>query len=87
MILFVVFKAVLVGALFGGLIFALISGRNNSEKIDTTEESLNSLGDATPKKTPSKIIASLKMMTKFIFTCFIVMGLLVIPFVILRVIL
>jgi len=87
MILIVVFKALLVGVIFGGLIYALLSRGSNSEKIDTSEENLNQQDEATFKKSPSKIITSLKMMIKFTFTCFIVMGLLAMPFVILRIIL
>jgi hypothetical protein len=87
MILFVVFKAVLVGILFGGLIFAVVSARSNPGKKDVSQEQLDSQSKPTHKKSPSKIIPSVKMMIKFIFTCFIVMGLLVIPFALLKIIL
>ena len=87
MILFVVFKAVLVGVLFGGLIFAIVSARRNPGETDASQEQLDSQGKPTHKKSPSKIISSVKMMIKFIFTCFIVMGLLVVPFAMLKIIL
>ena len=87
MILFVVFKAVSVGILFGGLIFAIVSVRSNTGKTDTSQEQLNGQGKVTHKKSPGKTITFLKTLINFIFTCFIVMGLLVIPFAMLKIIL
>ena len=87
MMLLVVFKAVLVGVLFGGLIFAIVSAKSNPGKTDASQEQLDSQGKPSHKKSPSKIISSVKIMIKFIFTCFVVMGLLVIPFAMLKIIL
>ena len=87
MALFVIFKALLVGALFGGLIYALVSAKGESATSDVSQEQLNSQGEVVFKKPAGKIISAVKMTMKFIFTCLIVMGLLILPFVILRIIL
>jgi hypothetical protein len=87
MALFVIFKAVLVGALYGGIIFALVSAKNEPETSEVSQEQLNSQGEATLKKPSGKFISAVKMTIKFIYTCLIVMGLFILPFVILRIIL
>ena len=87
MILFMIFKAVIVGVLFGGLIFAIVSSKSNLDKTGAPLEQLDGKNEAALKKSPSKTASSIKIFTKFIFTCFIALALLVVPFVILRIIL
>jgi ABC-type antimicrobial peptide transport system permease subunit len=87
MILFMIFKAILVGVIFGGLIFAFITARNNSSKLDSTQEQLNSQCKASEKKSTSMIITPAKIVIKFIVSCLIAIGILIVPFVILRIIL
>jgi hypothetical protein len=78
---YIVFKAVLVGVLLGGLIFAIASMR----KVPI--QGSNSINLGNQGVATNKTISAIQTFIKFILGCLIVMLLIAVPFIILKIVL